>query len=138
MSDYTIIRRADAPDYTGDAPGAFLGYGRALGLEQIALNVRVLAPGTANVPPGTDQSWGHRHETQEEVYFVVYGELTVKLNDDVLTLGPLDAVRIAPSTLRAVRNASSEEAAFVMCSIKVQDALADAKPQEKFWELPAD
>jgi uncharacterized cupin superfamily protein len=138
MSDYTIIRRADAPDYTGDAPGAFLGYGRALELEQIAFNVRVLAPGMANVPPGTDESWGHRHETQEEVYFVVYGELTVKLNDDVVTLGPLDAVRIAPSTVRAVRNDSAEEAAFVLCSIKIQDAMADAKPQEKFWELPAD
>jgi hypothetical protein len=138
MSDYTIIRRADAPDYTGDAPGAFLGYGRTLELEQIAFNVRVLAPGMANVPPGTDESWGHRHETQEEVYFVVYGEVTVKLNEDVITLGPLDAVRIAPSTVRAVRNDSAEEAAFVLCSIKIQDAMADAKPQEKFWELPAD
>jgi len=31
MSDYTILRAADAPDFTGDAPGAFLGYGRPLG-----------------------------------------------------------------------------------------------------------
>jgi hypothetical protein len=138
MSDYTIIRRADAPDYTGDAPGAFLGYGRGLGLEQLAFNVRVLAPGTANVPPGADESWGHRHETQEEVYFVVYGELTVKLDDDVVELGPLDAVRIAPSTVRGVRNDGSEEAAFVMCSIKIEDAMADSRPQERFWELSGD
>jgi hypothetical protein len=44
MSDYAIVRAAEAPDYTGDAPGAFLGYGRPLGAEQIAFNVRVLAP----------------------------------------------------------------------------------------------
>jgi len=138
MSDYTIIRRADAPDYTGDAPGAFLGYGRTLELEQIALNVRVLAPGMAHVPPGTDESWGHRHEIQEEVYFVVYGEVTAKLGEDVVTLGPLDAVRIAPSTVRAARNEASEEAAFLMCSVKIEDAMADSQPQENFWELPAD
>jgi quercetin dioxygenase-like cupin family protein len=133
MSDYTIIRRADAPDYTGDAPGAFLGYARALGLEQVAFNVRVLEPGMAHVPPGGDPSWGHSHRTQEEVYFVVYGELTIKLGDDVHTLGPLDAVRIAPETVRAARNDGTEEAAFVLCSIKIEDALADAQPSEGFW-----
>jgi len=41
VSDYTILRAADAPDFTGDAPGAFHGYGRALGAEQVAVNVRV-------------------------------------------------------------------------------------------------
>ena len=54
MGDYTILRAAEAPDYTGDAPGAFLGYGRPMGAEQLAFNVRVLAPHTANVPPGGD------------------------------------------------------------------------------------
>jgi quercetin dioxygenase-like cupin family protein len=133
MSDYTIIRRAEAPDFTGDAPGAFLGYTRALGLEQVAFNVRVLEPGMAHVPPGSDEDWGHSHRTQEEVYFVVYGELTVKLDDDVHTLGPLDAVRIAPETVRAVRNDGGDEAAFVLCSIKIEDAMADAQPKAGVW-----
>jgi len=133
MSDYTIIRRAEAPDFTGDAPGAFLGYTRALGLEQVAFNVRVLEPGTAHVPPGSDEDWGHSHRTQEEVYFVVYGELMMKLDDDVHTLGPLDAVRIAPETVRAVRNDGGEEAAFVLCSIKIEDAMADAQPKVGVW-----
>jgi quercetin dioxygenase-like cupin family protein len=133
MSDYTIIRRADAPDYTGDAPGAFLGYGRAMELEQVALNVRVLAPGMAHVPPGTDAGWGHNHRTQEEIYFVLYGAVTIKLGDDVHELGPLDAARIAPETGRAVRNHGDEEAAFIMCSIKIEDAMADAQPIEEFW-----
>jgi mannose-6-phosphate isomerase-like protein (cupin superfamily) len=133
VSDYTITRRSEAPDFTGDAPGAFLGYGRALGLEQVAFNVRVLEPGMAHVPPGGDPAWGHSHRTLEEVYFVVYGELTMKLDDDVFTLGPLDAVRIAPGTVRAARNDGSGEAAFAMCSIKIEDALGDAQPHEGFW-----
>ncbi len=61
MSDYKVLRAADAPDYTGDAPGAFLGYGRPMGAEQIAFNVRVLEPGTTNVPPGDDPHGGHSH-----------------------------------------------------------------------------
>jgi mannose-6-phosphate isomerase-like protein (cupin superfamily) len=133
MSDYTIVRRAEAPDFTGDAPGAFLGYTRALGLGQVAFNVRVLEPGTANVPPGSEPDWGHSHRTLEEVYFVVYGELTVKLGDDVHALGPLDAVRIAPATVRAVRNDGAEEAAFVLCSRRIEDPIGDAEPQAGFW-----
>ena len=35
MSDYTIVRAAEVPDHTGDAPGAFFGYSRALGAEQV-------------------------------------------------------------------------------------------------------
>jgi len=56
MSDYSLLRAADAPDFTGDSPGAFLAYGHALGSEQLAFNVRVLAPGTAHVPPGGGRS----------------------------------------------------------------------------------
>ena len=133
MSDYTIVRRAEVTDYTGDHPGAFLGYGRALGLEQLALNLRVVEPGTTHGPPGTDPAWGHSHRTQEEVYFVVYGEITIKLGDAVETLGPLDAVRIAPATIRAVRNDGDEQAAFVMCSIKVEDIRSEFETHEGFW-----
>ena len=66
MSDYGVLRADEAPDHTGDAPGAFLGYGRPLGAEQLGFNVRVLAPHTAHVPPGGDPAWGHSHRTIEE------------------------------------------------------------------------
>jgi uncharacterized RmlC-like cupin family protein len=133
MSDYTILRAAEAPDYTGDAPGAFLGYGRPMGAEQLAFNVRVLAPHTAHVAPGGDPSWGHGHRTIEEIYFVLAGEITIKLGDDVTTLGPRDAVRIPPATPRAVRNDSDEEAAFAMCSVRVEDIRAESQSFESFW-----
>lgn len=133
MSDYTIMRAADAPDYTGDAPGAFLGYGRPMGAEQIAFNVRVLEPHTVHVPPGTDPAWGHAHATIEEIYFVIAGEITIKLGDDVTTLGVRDAVLIPADTPRAVRNESDAEAAFVMCSVKVHDIRAESRPHEGFW-----
>jgi mannose-6-phosphate isomerase-like protein (cupin superfamily) len=133
MSDYTVLRAADAPDYTGDAPGAFIGYGRPMGAEQIAFNVRVLAPHAAHVPPGGDPTRGHSHRTIEEIYFVLAGELNVKLGDEVITLGPRDAVLVPSATPRAVRNDSDEEAAFAMCSVRVEDIRAESVPHEGFW-----
>jgi uncharacterized cupin superfamily protein len=133
VSDYALVRAADAPDYTGDAPGAFVGYGRSLGAGQLALNLRVLAPHSAHVPPGGDPARGHSHRTIEEIYFVVSGEITVKLGDEVATLGPRDAVLIPPATPRAVRNEGDEEAAFLMFSVRVEDHRAESQPHERFW-----
>ena len=133
MSDYTVLRAADAPDYTGEHPGAFLGYARPMASEQLAVNVRVLEPGMTHVPPGGDPTRGHSHRTIEEIYFVLDGELTIKLGDDVLKLGPRDAVLIPAGTPRATRNDSDSEVAFLMISTKVDDIRAETVGHEEFW-----
>jgi mannose-6-phosphate isomerase-like protein (cupin superfamily) len=133
VSDYTVLRAADAPDYTGDAPGAFLGYARPMGSEQLGVNVRVLEPGMAHVPPGEDPALGHSHRTIEEIYFVLEGELTVKLGDETLTLGPRDAVRIPAQTPRATRNESDAVTAFMLISVKVEDIRAESVRHDSFW-----
>jgi uncharacterized cupin superfamily protein len=134
MSDYTIMRSDEAPDFSGDAPGAFLGYGRRLGSEQLAVNVRVLEPGMSAAPPGSDPSWGHNHKTIEEIYLVFDGELRVKLGDSVETLRPYDAVLIPASTPRAVRNETDQEARLAMISVKVEDPMAESVAREGFWK----
>jgi len=133
VSDYTVLRAADAPDYTGEHPGAFLGYARPMASEQLAVNVRVLEPGMTHVPPGGDPTRGHSHRTIEEIYFVLDGELTIKLGDDVLKLGPRDAVLIPAGTPRSTRNDSGSEAAFLMISTKVDDIRAETVGHEEFW-----
>lgn len=133
MADYTIMRGAEAPDYTGDAPGAFRGYARPMGAEQIALNVRELEPGQAHVPPGEDPSRGHSHKTIEEIYFVLEGEVTVKLGDDVHTLGPRDAVHIPARTPRAMRNDGDGKAAVLLVSRRIEDPRTESEWHEGFW-----
>ena len=133
MSGYKVMRAAEAPDFTGDAPGAFLGYGRPMGAEQIAFNVRVLEPGTSNVPPGYDEALGHSHTEIEEIYFVIDGEITVKADEDVLTLGPRDAIFLPAGTVRSVRNESDAQAAFAMVSVKMADPVAGSAFHEGFW-----
>jgi quercetin dioxygenase-like cupin family protein len=99
----------------------------------------VLAPHTPHVPPGADPAWGHSHRTIEEIYFVLDGEVRIKLNDEVETLRRYDAVWIPPATVRAVRNDTDEEAAFAMISMRVEDFRSESKPQAGFWpaEPPA-
>jgi len=133
MSGYAVMRAAEAPDFTGDAPGAFLGYGRPMGSTQLGFNVRVLAPHTEHKPPGGPDGFGHSHRTIEEIYFVLEGEVNVKLADDIVTLGPRDAVLIPPETPRAVRNDSDAEATLAMCSVKVGDPRAESVVHEDFW-----
>src|SRR4051794_37966907 len=133
MSDYKILRAGEAPDFTGDAPGAFIGYGRPMGAEQIALNLRVLAPHTVNLPPGTDPTTGHSHSTIEEIYLVIEGQVRIKLGDDVVELGPRDAVLIPPGTARQLRNDSDAEAAVVLVSVRIEDHAAESSWHEGFW-----
>jgi mannose-6-phosphate isomerase-like protein (cupin superfamily) len=133
MPPYTILRAGEAPDFTGDAPGAFLGYGRPMAAGQVGLNVRVLPPHTPHAPPGIDPATGHSHRTIEEIYLVVDGEITIKLDDDVVVLGPRDAVLIPPETVRSVRNDSDHEALLVLCSVRVEDPGAEVEWHEGFW-----
>ena len=52
------------------------------------------------IKPGKRQGFGHRHERAEEVYVVLAGAGRVKLDDVILDLEPLDAVRVAPAVVR--------------------------------------
>ena len=133
MGEYTILRHDDAPDYTGEAPGAFLGYARPMGAEQLAVNMRVLEPGTWHAPPSEDPGWGHGHRTIEEIYLVLEGELQIKLGDEVETLRQYDAVLIPPRTTRAARNETDRRTVFAMISRRVDDPRAESVPLPGFW-----
>jgi mannose-6-phosphate isomerase-like protein (cupin superfamily) len=52
------------------------------------------------VKPGKRQPFAHRHEDAEEVYVVVAGSGRVKLDDDVVELKHLDAIRVSPGVMR--------------------------------------
>ena len=47
------------------------------------------------------QPFAHKHDRAEEVYVVVTGSGRVKLDDEVVELQALDAIRVAPEVTRA-------------------------------------
>jgi len=51
--------------------------------------------------PGYRSGTGHSHREQEELYVVLGGSGRMKLDDEVVELLRWDAVRVAPSTVRA-------------------------------------
>jgi uncharacterized cupin superfamily protein len=53
------------------------------------------------VHPGKRQAFGHRHEEAEEVNVVLSGGGRICLDDEVIEIGPLDAIRISPKVTRA-------------------------------------
>ena len=135
MSDYTILRAADAPDFTGeDSPGAFIGYAGPMGSEQLGVNIRVLEPGQAHHPPGMDPSIGHSHKDIEEIYLVIEGEVTFKIGDETHVLGPRDAVRIDPEVRRGTRNDGDTNAVMVMISRKMDDPRGQSEFHPGFWD----
>ena len=116
MSDYRSCGRPTRPTSPATSPSPFLGYGRPLGAEQIAFNVRVLAPRRGARPAGRRPGRaGTATTTIEEIYFVIDGEIKVKLGDDVFMLGPRDAVLIPAGDGRArVRNRRTRAASLAM------------------------
>jgi mannose-6-phosphate isomerase-like protein (cupin superfamily) len=53
------------------------------------------------VRSGKRQAFAHRHDEAEEVYVVISGTGRVKVDDDVSDIRPLDAIRVAPTAVRA-------------------------------------
>jgi mannose-6-phosphate isomerase-like protein (cupin superfamily) len=59
------------------------------------------------VRPEQRQGFGHKHENAEEIYVVLSGSGRAKLDDEVIDVDTMDAIRVAPNVTRAFE-ASSE------------------------------
>ena len=51
--------------------------------------------------PGRRSAFGHRHEQAEEVYVVLAGSGRIKLDDEIVDLELMDAIRVSPEVVRA-------------------------------------
>jgi mannose-6-phosphate isomerase-like protein (cupin superfamily) len=129
MGGYTIRQLEQVEDAFGGAyPGSMRFLTDELGSEQIAFTHRVMPAKT-----GGKGGYGHRHKTQEEIYFVISGTLEFKLGDEIVEVGSGTAVRVAPETVRSVWNEGPEDAELVICSVRLDDPRADGEIVEGFW-----
>jgi mannose-6-phosphate isomerase-like protein (cupin superfamily) len=65
-----------------------------LGAEQTGVNYLI-------IKHGQREAFAHRHREAEEVYVVLAGSGRVKLDDELVDLAPLDAIRVSPGTTRS-------------------------------------
>jgi mannose-6-phosphate isomerase-like protein (cupin superfamily)/quinol monooxygenase YgiN len=66
------------------------------------LNARDTGISHHRVKPNARQPFAHRHEVAEEIYVVLSGSGRIKLDDEIVEIGELDAIRIAPQVTRAL------------------------------------
>lgn len=52
------------------------------------------------IKPGRHEAFAHRHGEAEEIYVVLAGSGRVKLDDELVDLAPLDAVRVSAGVAR--------------------------------------
>jgi mannose-6-phosphate isomerase-like protein (cupin superfamily) len=94
---YTLVNLKEVDDKApqfGFAPNLESRFARqSLGLQQSGIAHFKIAP-NFRIP------FGHCHSEQEEIYVVLSGGCRLKLDDEVLDLRALDAVRISPGTWR--------------------------------------
>jgi mannose-6-phosphate isomerase-like protein (cupin superfamily) len=99
MADYTTLKLTDVEDMApkfGMSPGLESRFAReALGFEKAGMSYFRFAPNFRT-------PFGHRHGEQEEVYVVISGSARIKLEDDVVELGRLEAVRVPGSVTRCI------------------------------------
>ena len=65
-----------------------------LGAEQTGMNYLL-------VKPGQREAFAHRHRTAEEICVVIEGTGRLKLDDELVDIAPLDAVRLSPGVARS-------------------------------------
>ena len=129
MADWTIKKLEEIPDVLGDYPGEMrMSAASDLGNEQVAFTWRRMPART-----GGKGSYGHRHKTAEEIYFVASGTLQFKLEDEVIDVGEGTIVRVAPHVARSVWNEGPDDAVLIMCSVRTDDPRADTEQVPDFW-----
>jgi len=80
--------------------------GKQLGAENLGMRLWRLAPGQASTK--------HRHFRQEEIYVLLEGTGRVRVDDELLTLAPLDALRVGPDLARQVFNDTDADALWLV------------------------
>jgi mannose-6-phosphate isomerase-like protein (cupin superfamily) len=99
VSRYTKVNLADVED---QAPK--FGFSPDLEARFASGDLDLQSAGVSyqRLRPGVRLPWGHSHKIQEELYVVLAGSGRLKLDDEIVEVRALDAVRIAPETVRGL------------------------------------
>jgi mannose-6-phosphate isomerase-like protein (cupin superfamily) len=99
--NYTHRNLNDSRDLSADFGFAHVGEARFpsddLRTEETGLSHQRLRPNTR-------QAFAHRHEEAEEVYVILSGSGRARLDDEVIELVALDAIRVAPWVTRCLES----------------------------------
>ncbi len=97
-----------------------------------ALHTRRTGLSLQRLRPGVRQAFGHRHQHAEEIYVVLSGSGSVKIDDEIRPVRRLDAIRIAPESSRAFEAGQDGLELLVVGPSHPGDAVLE----QDFWPSP--
>jgi mannose-6-phosphate isomerase-like protein (cupin superfamily) len=97
-SPFTHTRLTEVDDV---GPKLGIGEAQEMRLAGAALDATDTGVTLNRFKPGMRQAIGHRHDNAEEIFVVLAGSGRVKLDDAIVELAPMDAVRVAPPVMRS-------------------------------------
>jgi mannose-6-phosphate isomerase-like protein (cupin superfamily) len=97
MADYTHKNLSDVKDA---APGFGFGEMGHVRFAKDDLDAQRTGITHVQLNPGTRMPFGHKHDEAEEIYVVIAGSGRMKMDDEIVEIVELDAIRISPETAR--------------------------------------
>jgi mannose-6-phosphate isomerase-like protein (cupin superfamily) len=130
MSTHTKLNLRD------DVPSPHAEHGMAEVLDGAHFARKALGMSTGGlslfrIRPGQRLPFGHTHAEQEETYVVISGAARMKVEDEIVELGRLDAVRVSPGAWRGLE--SGPDGAEVLAFGAPDTDNADAEMQPGWW-----
>jgi mannose-6-phosphate isomerase-like protein (cupin superfamily) len=95
-----------------------------------ALDASATGVSLQRLRPGVRQAFAHRHQSAEEVYVVLSGSGRIRLDDEVVELQPLDAIRIAPEVTRQMEAGPD---GLEVLAFGTAHEMSDAELVRDFW-----
>jgi mannose-6-phosphate isomerase-like protein (cupin superfamily) len=93
--------RKKLTDVEDSAPRFGLGENQQARFASKDLEVEDTGVSLHRLGAGKRSAFGHRHENAEEVYVVLTGSGRMKLDDEIIDVEAMDAIRVSPEVVRA-------------------------------------
>jgi hypothetical protein len=130
MAGWTRVNLKDVEDSApkfGYAPNLEARFASGdLGLEKSGLSYQRVAP-NFRIP------FGHSQKQQEELYVFLSGGGRLRLDDEIIEVTALDAVRIAPDVVRGFEAGPDGAELLAFGAPNTGSAAEDAVPAPDFW-----
>ena len=129
MAGYTKVNLKNEVD--DQAPNFGLEGKIEMRMARVPLELEQQGVSYQRIAPNYRLPFGHQHKTQEEVYIVLSGTLRAKVEDEIVELGPFDALRVHKDTMRSFEG--GPEGAELLAVGAPHTGPGDAETENDWW-----
>jgi mannose-6-phosphate isomerase-like protein (cupin superfamily) len=129
MAGYTKVNLKD--EVEDQAPNFGLEGKLEMRMARVPLELEQQGVSYQRIAPNFRLPFGHQHKTQEEVYIVLSGSLRAKIEDEIVELGPFDALRVHKDTMRSFEG--GPEGAELLAVGAPHTGPGDAETENDWW-----